>query len=99
MIKRFRVIPHVGIEDDLTGQTFTNFKELCNVLNKIDERANKNAEKYYDILNKKNLIENELKVYNEITNKHNINSSNNIDRNINNNDNSRFKFFLCLIYH
>lgn len=84
MIKRFRVIPHVGIEDDLTGQTFTNFKVLCNVLNKIDERANKNAEKYYDILNKKNLIENELKVYNEITNKHNINSSNNHDETLKN---------------
>jgi len=84
MIKRFRVIPHVGIEDDLTGQTFTNFKELCNVLNKIDERANKNAEKYYDILNKKNLIENELKVYNEITNKHNINSYNNHDETLKN---------------
>ena len=44
MIKRFRVIKHVGIEDDLTGKTYTNFREICNLLNEISERSDKNAE-------------------------------------------------------
>ena len=39
VIKRFRVIKHVGIDDDLTGKTYTNFREICKLLNKISEKS------------------------------------------------------------
>lgn len=38
MIERFRVINDVGIEDDLTGETYTNFRQICAVLNKVNRR-------------------------------------------------------------
>ncbi len=47
MIKRFRVIKYVGIEDDLTGKTYTNFRGICNLLNYISEKSDKNAEKVF----------------------------------------------------
>ena len=67
MIKMFRVIKHVGIEDDLTGKTYTNFREICNLLNEISEKSDKNAEMYFDVLERKNILENKLKLYQRIT--------------------------------
>lgn len=53
IIKRFKVIKHDGIDDGLTGKTYTNFREICNLLNKISEKSDKNAEKYFDVLEQK----------------------------------------------
>ena len=50
--KRFRIIPNVGVKDDLTGEILSTFRDFCNALNKVDERANLNAELYYDLLYK-----------------------------------------------
>ena len=63
LIKRFRVIKHFGIEDDLTGKTYTNFREICNLLNEISEKSDKNAEMYFYVLERKNILENKLKLY------------------------------------
>lgn len=51
--KRFFIVPNVGIEDTLTGQIFTNNREITKALNACDTRANKNAELYYDLKFKK----------------------------------------------
>ena len=38
------------IKDHLTGYIYhSNSKDLCELLNQIDERANRNAEKYYEL--------------------------------------------------
>ena len=79
MIKRFRLIKHVGIEDDLTGKIYTNFREICNQLNKISEKSDKNAEKYFDVLQQKNAIQDKLKSYQEVCRKHNIHSASDLD--------------------
>ena len=50
MMKRFRQIPHVGIYDELTGRILTTLQECCIMLNKESERADRNAELYYDEL-------------------------------------------------
>ena len=51
--KRFKVIRDVGVLDDLTGEILTTFNDFARALNTIDERANKNAEMYYDLLYEK----------------------------------------------
>lgn len=51
-IKRFYVIPNVGVCDDLTGKIYHTYRDFAKLLNQIDERANKNAEDYYDLLMK-----------------------------------------------
>ena len=51
--KRFKVIRDVGVLDDLTGEILTTFRDFARALNTIDERANKNAEMYYDLLYEK----------------------------------------------
>lgn len=50
--KRFRVIPNVGILDDLTGEIYTTNRDICNLLNNEDNQRNEIAEKYYDLLYK-----------------------------------------------
>ena len=50
--KRFRVIQNVGVLDDLTGEVLSTFRDFCDALNKVDERANLNAELYFDLLYK-----------------------------------------------
>ena len=51
--KRFKVIENVGVLDDLTGEVLSTYRDLARVLNEVDERANKNAEMYYDLLYEK----------------------------------------------
>ena len=51
--KRFKVIKNVGVLDDLTGEVLSTYRDLARVLNEVDERANKNAEMYYDLLYEK----------------------------------------------
>lgn len=46
--KRFRVIPHVGVKDNLTGEIHSTYKEFAKALNKESERADRIAEEYYD---------------------------------------------------
>jgi putative hemolysin len=44
--KRFEIIPHLGIIDNLTGELLLTIQDCCRVLNKTDERANEIVEKY-----------------------------------------------------
>ena len=51
--KRFKVIENVGVLDDLTGEVLSTYRDWARVLNEVDERANKNAKMYYDLLYEK----------------------------------------------
>ena len=44
------------IKDDLTGYTYYGNKEICDLLNQINNRADKNAEQYCKL---KEMIRNE----------------------------------------
>jgi len=48
--KRFEIIPHLGIIDNLTGELLMTMQDCCRVLNKTDERANKIVEELYEEL-------------------------------------------------
>lgn len=84
MIERFRLIQGVGIEDDLTGKTYTTFREICDVLNKVNRKSDKNAELYFDVLEKKNIIRDKLKLHQDVCRKHNIYSVSDLDDILNN---------------
>lgn len=47
--KRFKVIPNVGVKDDLTGKIYTTHRELAKALNDESDRADRIAEEYYDL--------------------------------------------------
>ena len=47
--KRFKVIPHVGVEDDLTGKIYSTYRDFAKILNDENDRANRIAEEYYDL--------------------------------------------------
>lgn len=48
MIKRFRMQGGLVI-DDLTGKSYGTLRECCNLLNQVNERADRNAELYFAI--------------------------------------------------
>ena len=47
-VKRFRVQAGVII-DDLTGKEYVTMREICQLLNQVNDRADRNAELYYTI--------------------------------------------------
>lgn len=47
--KRFRVINGVGVYDELTDRTYSTHRKLCELLNKENDRANRNVEQYDDV--------------------------------------------------
>ncbi len=47
--KRFCVISNVGIQDNLTGEIYTNHRSLCNLLNDLNDRCDGFAEELYDL--------------------------------------------------
>ena len=48
MIKRFRMQGGLVV-DDLTGETYGTLRECCDALNQESERADRNAELYFNI--------------------------------------------------
>lgn len=48
-MKRFRVIQNVGIEDDLTGKIYSNYREICELLNSENDRRNEIAEELFEL--------------------------------------------------
>jgi len=51
------------IVDSLTDERITGNQKTCDLLNKIDKRANENAEKYFDALKKNLEVEQVLEKY------------------------------------
>lgn len=51
------------IVDTLTDERISGNQKTCDLLNKIDKRANDNAEKYFDVLQKNLKFENLMKKY------------------------------------
>ena len=49
MGKRFSVIRDVGIEDNLNGKVYTNHRDICVVLNRLNDKADSFAEKLWEI--------------------------------------------------
>ena len=49
---RFKYYPTSQmIIDDLTGYRYQGNQEVCDLLNEVNDRADKNAEKYWDLKN------------------------------------------------
>lgn len=48
-MKRFNV-QNGFIIDDLTGKEYNNLRDICKLLNNMNERADRNAQLYYDLL-------------------------------------------------
>jgi hypothetical protein len=51
------------IVDSLTDERITGNQKTCDLLNKLDKRANTNAEKYFDALKKNLEVEQVLEKY------------------------------------
>lgn len=47
-MKRFRVADGFII-DDLTGKQYNNLRDICKLLNDVNDRADRNAELYYEL--------------------------------------------------
>ena len=61
---RFKYYPSSQmIVDSLTDERITGNQKTCNLLNKLDKRANENAEKYFDALKKNLEVEQVLEKY------------------------------------
>lgn len=61
---RFKYYPSSQmIVDSLTDERITGNQKTCDLLNKIDKRANENAEKYFDALKKNLEVEQVLEKY------------------------------------
>ena len=71
MTNRFHYLTGIGIEDETTGYTYTNQRDITNLLNNLNERADKNAKLYWDlrmlILDADNINELRTRIYKEIT--------------------------------
>lgn len=52
------------IVDTLTDERISGNQKTCDLLNKLDKRANENAEKYFDALKKNLEVEQVLEKYN-----------------------------------
>ncbi|MBR3208724.1 MAG: hypothetical protein IKF82_00490 [Bacilli bacterium] len=64
--ERFRYHSRVKtIYDSLTGEQYDGNKKTCNLLNAMDDRCNRNAEKYFE--------------YKDVCDKHSINSAHKLD--------------------
>ena len=68
---RFHYLTGIGIEDETTGYTYTNQRDITNLLNQINEQADKNAKMYWDlrmlILDADNINELRTRIYKEVT--------------------------------
>jgi len=51
------------IVDSLTDERISGNQKTCDLLNKLDKRANENAEKYFDALKKNLEVEQVLEKY------------------------------------
>ena len=61
---RFKYYPSSQmIVDSLTGERISGNQKTCDLLNKLDKRANENAEKYFDALKKNLEVEQVLEKY------------------------------------
>ena len=49
--KRFEKIKGLGIVDNFTGELLQTLTDMERVLNKVNERADKNAELYWELKN------------------------------------------------
>ena len=71
MTNRFHYLTGIGIQDDLTGYTYNNQRDITNLLNNLNERADKNAKLYWDlrmlILDADTIEELRTRIYKEIT--------------------------------
>lgn len=69
-MSRFHNITGIGIEDEQTGHIYNNKQDITNLLNDLNEQANKNHEQYWRlrelILDKDNLDEIKETMYQEI---------------------------------
>jgi hypothetical protein len=68
---RFHYLTGIGIEDSLTGYTYTNQRDITNLLNQINEESENNKKQYWDlrmlILDADNINELRTRIYKEIT--------------------------------
>jgi len=61
---RFKYYPSSQmIVDSLTNERISGNQKTCDLLNKLDKRANENAEKYFDALKKNLEVEQVLEKY------------------------------------
>jgi len=61
---RFKYYPSSQmIVDTLTDERISGNQKTCDLLNRIDKRANENAEKYFDVLQKNLEFENLMEKY------------------------------------
>ena len=70
-MSRFHYLTGIGIEDSLTGYTYTNQRDITKLLNNLNERADKNAKLYWDlrmlILDADTINELRTRIYKEVT--------------------------------
>lgn len=85
--KRFRVIPDVGVYDELTGNISSTHRELCSQLNYLSEKADHNAELYYDKKSElewqyelNDILKEKLRVWFNVLNKYNIHTAEKLDQ-------------------
>ena len=68
---RFHYLTGIGIEDSLTGYTYNNQRDITNLLNQTNEKADKNAKMYWDlrmlILDADDINELRTRIYKEVT--------------------------------
>jgi hypothetical protein len=68
---RFHYLTGIGIEDSLTGYTYTNQRDITNLLNQINEESENNKKQYWDlrmlILDADTIDELRTRIYKEIT--------------------------------
>ncbi len=68
---RFHYLTGIGIEDETTGYTYTNQRDITDLLNQTNERADKNEKRYWDlrmlILDADTIEELQTRIYKEVT--------------------------------
>lgn len=52
MTNRFRIISNVGIYDEVDGRIYSDIRSICRLLNKVNNRADRNADLLWDVLDK-----------------------------------------------
>ena len=68
------------IKDRLTGETFfCNNRRVCLLLNKLDEKANKNAEKYFELASSDGVNLTEYQKFLDVMKKYGISSVEKLD--------------------
>ena len=70
-MSRFHNLTGIGIEDELTGHIYNNKNEITKLLNQINNKADKNAELYWNlrmlILDADTIDELRTRIYKEVT--------------------------------